>query len=76
MPRWTPCKRREFLRKLRQIGFEGPFAGARHEFLVHRHHRLALPSNEEYSVPQLRLMLREVATILKREISLEEWSRL
>jgi hypothetical protein len=76
MPRWTPCKRREFIRRLRQLDFEGPFAGARHEFLVFRQSRLAIPSNNEYSVPQLRLMLREVAAIRGREILLEEWESL
>ncbi len=62
MSRWVPCKRREFVHKLRQIGFEGPYSGTRHQFLVHQNHRLAIPSNEEYSIPQLRFMLREVVT--------------
>lgn len=31
-------------------------------------HRLALPSNDEYSVPQLRMMLREVEAILGRPV--------
>lgn len=39
-------------------------------------HRLAIPSNSEYSVPQLRLLLREVAQLLDREITLEDWTRL
>jgi hypothetical protein len=74
--RWTPCKRREFVRRLRELGFEGPWSGTRHQFLVYRQHRLAIPSNEEYSVPQLRMMLREVSAILGREITAEEWSAL
>jgi predicted RNA binding protein YcfA (HicA-like mRNA interferase family) len=74
--RWTPCKRREFIRCLRSLGFDGPFSGSRHQFLVYEENRLTIPSNEEYSVPQLRLMLREVSTILRREISLAEWDRL
>jgi hypothetical protein len=39
-------------------------------------HRLTLPSNAEYSVPQLRMMLAEVEEILGRAISREEWSEL
>ena len=39
-------------------------------------HRLTLPSNAEYSVPQLRLMLREAEAMLGREITSEEWARL
>lgn len=76
MSRWNPCKRRLFIKKLRALGFEGPFAGSRHEFLVYGHHRMALPSNSEYSVPQLRMMLREVEMILGRAIPAVEWNRL
>lgn len=39
-------------------------------------HRLTLPSNDEYSVPQLRMMLKEAEAILGREIMQEEWLRL
>jgi hypothetical protein len=76
MSRWKPCKRRDFVRRLRALGFEGPYSGSRHQFLVHGLHRLAIPSNDEYSVPQLRMMLREAEGLLGREISLAEWDRL
>jgi len=72
--RWTPCKRSEFIRKLRRLGFEGPFTGSRHQFMVLSQKRLAIPSNSEYSVPQLRLMVREVENLLGREVSAEEWA--
>lgn len=58
------------------LGFVGPFAGGRHHFLVHGDRRLAIPSNPEYSVPQLRLMLREAEGLLGREVRLDEWERL
>jgi hypothetical protein len=74
--RWIPCKRREFVRRLRILGFDGPFSGTRHQFLIFGQNRLTIPSNDEYSVPQLRLMLREASTILRKEISLAEWERL
>jgi hypothetical protein len=76
MSQWVPCKRREFIRRLREIGFDGPFTGTRHQFMVYKRHRLAVPSNAEYSVPQLRMMLQEVAEIIGREITAEEWNRL
>jgi len=74
--RWIPYKRREFIRRLRVLGFDGPFSGARHQFLIQNENRLTIPSNEEYSVPQLRMMLRETAVILGRDISLAESERL
>jgi hypothetical protein len=44
---------------LRQLGFDGPFSGTRHQFVVFVQKRLAIPSNPEYSVPQLRMLIRE-----------------
>lgn len=76
MSRWVPCKRDDFVRRLRRLGFEGPYAGGRHHFLVYGNHRLAIPTNAEYSVPQLKMMLREVAEIVGREISQTAWIEL
>lgn len=76
MSRWIPCKRREFVRRLRALGFEGPLSGTRHQFMVYGQHRLAIPSNPEYSVPQLRMMIQEVEEIIGRDITVEEWNRL
>lgn len=76
MGKWTPCKRRDFIHRLQQLGFDGPFSGARHQFLVYKMHRLAIPSNTEYSVPQLRMMIQEVEEILGREVTVDEWNRL
>jgi hypothetical protein len=74
--RWTPCKRSDFIRKLRRLGFDGPFTGTRHQFMVCLQHRMAIPSNAEYSVPQLRMMVREVENVLGRDVSAEEWANL
>jgi len=76
MSRWSPCKRRLFIRRLRELGFEGPYSGTRHQFMIYERHRLAVPSNAEYSVPQLRMMIREVETIIDRRITADEWNRL
>ncbi len=76
MSRWTPCKRSLFIQRLRRLGFEGPFSGTRHQFLIYKQHRLAIPSNIEYSVPQLRMMIREVESIIERKITVKEWNSL
>lgn len=34
MPHWGPISRRNLIRDLRTLGFEGPFSGGRHEFMV------------------------------------------
>lgn len=76
MSRWTPCKRNDFVRRVRKLGFEGPFSGARHQFMVYRQQRFTIPSNAEYSVPQLRMLIGEIEGILGSEITLEIWKRL
>ncbi|NES89377.1 type II toxin-antitoxin system HicA family toxin [Okeania hirsuta] len=58
---------------MRQLGFDGPFSGSRHQFMVFDDNRLTIPSNDEYSVPQLRMMIREIEEIIARPISLDEW---
>ena len=76
MSRWNPCRRNDFIRRLRRLGFEGLYSGAKHQFMVHEQHRLTIPSNAEYSVPQLRMMIREVELIIGREITADEWNHL
>ncbi|NAS88695.1 hypothetical protein C4E24_02995 [ANME-1 cluster archaeon AG-394-G21] len=61
---------------MKKLGFNGPFSGTRHQFMVYEKHRLAIPSNAEYSVPQLRMMIREVEGVLGREITADVWNRL
>lgn len=76
MSRWTPCKRQDFIKKLRKLGFDGSFSGTRHQFMIFNENRLTIPSNDEYSVPQLRMMLREVEEMIDRPIGLDEWLNL
>lgn len=76
MSRWKPCKRSDFIRRLRLLDFSGLYAGAKHQFMIYGQHRLTIPSNKEFSVPQLRMMLREVEEIIQRPISADEWNGL
>ncbi len=76
MSSWNPCKRKDFIKRLRALGFEGVYSGAKHQFMIYENNRLAIPSNNEYSVPQLKMMLREAEEIIGRKISVEEWNDL
>ncbi len=76
MSRWNPCKRGSFIKKLRKLGFEGAYSGTEHQFMVYQNQRLTIPTNFEYSVPQLRMMLREVEEIIGRPVPHEEWNEL
>ena len=73
---WNPCKRKDFIRRLRKLGFNGVYSGTRHQFMIFGQFRLTVPSNVEYSVPQLKMMIREVEDIINRQISAEDWNNL
>lgn len=76
MAAWPPLKRREFIRKLRGLGFDGPCSGTRHQFMTLGTHRQTIPTNNEYSVPQVRMLVRQVKAILQRRLSIDEWHKL
>jgi predicted RNA binding protein YcfA (HicA-like mRNA interferase family) len=54
MPALTPCKRREFIRKLRALGYDGPFAGGNHQSMS-RSARAKKPSAQSITVPNTDL---------------------
>jgi len=76
MAKWSPCKRRTFIKKLIALGFSPPEPGGRHFYMRCGTYTLALPNNREYSVNQLKILLKEIEHILGREISLKEWQAL
>ncbi len=76
MSQWKPCERRLFIKKLCKIGFEGPYSGTRHQFMIYDKQRLSVPSNAEYSVPQLKMMIHEIESIIERNLSADDWNNL
>jgi len=42
MTRLAPVSREELIRKLRILGFQGPFTGGRHEFMARKGVRLII----------------------------------
>jgi hypothetical protein len=44
--------------------------------MVSGQHRQTIPANSEYSVPQVRMLIRQIESILARPISLGEWNSL
>lgn len=64
------------MRKLRGLGFEGPYAGTRHQFMVWQQARLPIPTSDELGVAKVRELVREVELLLGRPIDVEEWERL
>ena len=70
MPRFGPISRRELIRYLRQLGYDGPHAGGRHSYMEKGAFRLRIPNQLEVDRGLLRLILREAG------VSREEWEAL
>ena len=71
MPAFAPVKRNNLVKGLKQAGFEGPYAGGKHEFLVKGELRLILPNPHqgEISKDLLARILRQA------NISREQWEK-
>ena len=73
MGNWKPLKRREFIKKLKKFGFQSPEPGGRHFYMRYGTYTLTLPNNKEYSVPQIKMLLREIEHGVKKKISIDIW---
>lgn len=72
MPPLGPIKRRDLIRYLRQLGFEGPYVGGKHPFMVKGQHRLVIPN------PHREKISRDLLTRILKQAGIErdEWERL
>ena len=72
MPSFGPISRRDFIAALRRAGFDGPFAGGRHQFMIRGTLRLRIPNPHEGDISRdfLGRLLRQAG------ISREQWEAL
>lgn len=72
MPPFRAIKRRELIKALKNAGFDGPYIGGKHEFLVKGELRLTLPN------PHQNEISRELLARILRQANLtrEEWEKL
>ena len=72
MPQFGPIKRRDLIACLRRVGFTGPYAGGRHEFMQKGNLSLTIPNPHGSDIgPGLLAQLLRQA-----RISREEWQSL
>ena len=69
MPKLSPVTWRELVKRLRQLGFEGPFEGGRHPYMAHGNIVVTIPNphRSAVSVDLLQRILRQAG------ISRKEW---
>ena len=72
MPHLGPIKRAELIRYLRILGFEGPYSGGKHQFMLKGIVRLRLPNPHQRDIGrELLLRVLEQAGIDK-----DSWEKL
>jgi predicted RNA binding protein YcfA (HicA-like mRNA interferase family) len=69
LPKLKPISHNELLRGIRSFGFEGPFSGGKHLYMVKGNLRLTIPNphREKIGVDLLLRILRQAG------IAREEW---
>jgi predicted RNA binding protein YcfA (HicA-like mRNA interferase family) len=71
MPPFGPISRRKLLNYLKQFGFEGPYSGGRHQFMIKGNLTLRIPNPHQSDIGKELL-----ARILRQAgISKEEWEK-
>jgi predicted RNA binding protein YcfA (HicA-like mRNA interferase family) len=72
MPSFGPVKRRDLIRYLRQLGFEGSYSGGKHQFMVTDDITVRLPNPQQGDIGQEFL-----ARILRQaKIDRQQWESL
>jgi predicted RNA binding protein YcfA (HicA-like mRNA interferase family) len=72
MPPFGPASRGDLIRGLRASGFDGPYAGGRHSFMLKGQTRVTIPNPHHGDIGRelLKRVLRQAG------ISREEWERI
>jgi len=72
MPRLGSIKRRDLIRYLRELGFDGPYSGGKHEYMIRNGPPLILPNPHQGDLSK-----GLVARILRQAgINREDWEAL
>ena len=72
MPAFGPISGRQLIADLRDIGFEGPYAGGRHQHMVNGDIKVTIPNPHRGDIS--RALLSDI--LRKAGISLDYWETL
>jgi predicted RNA binding protein YcfA (HicA-like mRNA interferase family) len=65
----SPCSREELVRRLRKLGFDGPYSGGKHSYMKRGRYRQTIPNphGKDISSHFIKEILKQAG------ISTEEW---
>lgn len=71
MSRRTTVSRQEFISRLKELGFDGPHSGGKHQYMIKGSVRLTVPNphKKEIGFELLSRLLKQA------DISRDEWTR-
>ncbi|MFQ4139304.1 type II toxin-antitoxin system HicA family toxin [Nodosilinea sp. PGN35] len=72
MPVLGPIKRNDLVCYLKMLGFEGPYSGGKHQFMVKAELRLTLPNPHKGDISQALLL----KILRQADISKDTWEQL
>jgi len=72
MPPFGPINRRELIPYFEELGFEGPYTGDKHQYMVKGKLKVAMPNPHQGDIKK-DLLLR---VLRQAGISREDWERL
>jgi predicted RNA binding protein YcfA (HicA-like mRNA interferase family) len=69
MPQIGPIRRQDLINSLRKLGFSGPFAGGKHEYMKRAGRRVVIPNphGRDISAAFLRRILTQAG------VTVQEW---
>ena len=67
----SAVSRRELIRKFRNLGFEGPFSGGKHQFMIRGSQKIRIPNLHagDIDISLMREILRQAG------ISSQDWEK-
>ncbi|WP_293130515.1 type II toxin-antitoxin system HicA family toxin [Microcoleus sp. bin38.metabat.b11b12b14.051] len=72
MPTFGPISRRDLVQYLREVGFDGPYPGGKHQYMVKGELKLTIPNPHQGDISQALL-----SRILRQgNITRDEWEGL
>ena len=63
MPPLNPLSRNELIRKLKSIGFVGPYSATRHQYMEKGEQKIFIPNphgNKDIGVPLLKQIMKQI----------------
>ena len=72
MPSLGPMRRSDLIQYLKKLEFEGPYSGGKHQYMVRRQIKLAIPNPHQSDISR-DLLIR---VLRQAGIERDEWERL